>query len=73
MYAEGAYFDRPRGARRWYDEEFAPVLELIEEAGVRGDDETGADAYLRVAGERYRLFREHDWNPDVIADARRTK
>jgi hypothetical protein len=53
-------------AVRWFDEEYTPVLKMIDEAGVRGPDETGADAYLRVAGERYRLIREHDWNEDVM-------
>ena len=49
MHDEGAYFDKPTMASRWYDEEYTPVLEMIDEAGVRGPDETGADAYLRVA------------------------
>jgi hypothetical protein len=66
MHQEGAYFDKQAMARRWFDEEYTPVLEMIEEAGVRGRDETGADAYIRVAGERYRLIREHDWNRDVM-------
>jgi hypothetical protein len=76
MHDEGAYFDQPTMALRWYDEEYTPVLEMIEEAGVRGRDETGADAYIRVAGERYRLIREHDWNRDVmqmIAERARTR
>ncbi len=51
---------------RWFDEEYTPVIALIDEAGVRGADETGADAYIRVAKERYRLLREHDWNRDVL-------
>jgi uncharacterized ParB-like nuclease family protein len=66
MHQEGAYFDKQAMARRWFDEEYTPVLEMIDEAGVRGRDETGADAYIRVAGERYRLIREHDWNRDVM-------
>ena len=66
MQQEGAYFDKETMARRWYDEEYLPVLQLIDEAGVRGEHETGADAYLRVAGERYALLREHDWNRDVM-------
>ena len=66
MHQEEAYFDKQTMARRWFDEEYTPVLEMIEEAGVRGRDETGADAYIRVAGERYRLIREHDWNRDVM-------
>jgi hypothetical protein len=76
MHAEGGYFDAPTMAQRWYDEEYTPVLEMIEEAGVRGRDETGADAYIRIARERYRLIREHDWNRDVmkmIADNTRTR
>lgn len=66
MHQEGAYMDRQTMARRWYDEEFAPVIEMIEEAGVRGKDERPADAYLRVACERYRLIREHAWNEEVM-------
>jgi len=66
MHEEGAYFDKPTMAKRWYDEEYTPVLAMIDEAGVRGPDETGADAYLRVAAERYRLIREHEWNSDVL-------
>jgi len=76
MHEERAYFDKPTMARRWYDEEYTPVLTMIDEAGVRGPDETGADAYLRVAGERYRLIREHEWNSDVlkmIAEKRRSR
>jgi hypothetical protein len=66
MHAEGAYFDKPTMAVRWFDEEYTPVLKMIDEAGVRGRDETGADAYIRVAAERYRLIREHDWSRDVL-------
>ncbi|TIC87589.1 chromosome partitioning protein ParB [Nocardioides sp. GY 10113] len=66
MHREGAYFDKPTMARRWFDEEYTQVLELIEEAGVRGRDETGADAYIRVSHERYRLIREHEWNREVM-------
>jgi hypothetical protein len=67
MQHEGEYHDKETMARRWFDEEYLPVLELMDEAGVRGEDETGADAYIRVAGERYALIREHDWNRDVLA------
>jgi ParB-like nuclease domain len=66
MHHEGAYVDKPTMARRWYDEEFAPVLEMIDEADVRGPDEKPGDAYLRVAGERYRLIREHEWSREVM-------
>lgn len=66
MHDEGAYFDKPTMAARWYAEEFRPVVDMIEEAGVRGEDERPAAAYLRVAGERYRLIREHEWNAEVM-------
>lgn len=66
MHAEGAYMDKETMAVRWYAEEFAPVVEMIEEAGVRGKDERPAEAYLRIAGERYRLIREHEWNAEIM-------
>ena len=66
MHEEGAYFDKETMARRWFDEEYLPVLAMIDEAHVRGPAETGADAYIRVAGERYQLIREHDWNTEVL-------
>ncbi|TSD63548.1 ParB N-terminal domain-containing protein [Aeromicrobium piscarium] len=70
MHAEGAYMDKKTMAERWYAEEFVPVLEMIEEAGVRGPDERPAAAYLRVAGERYRLIREHEWNAEIMEAVR---
>ena len=66
MYAEGVYLDKATMASRWYAEEFRPVVDMIEEAGVRGEDERPAEAYLRVACERYRLIREHEWNAEVM-------
>ena len=73
MHSEQAWFDKETMARRWYDEEYTPVVALIDEAGVRGEHETGADAYIRVARERYRLIREHDWNRDVMAQIAATQ
>lgn len=66
MHAEGAYMDKETMAVRWYAEEFAPVVAMIEDAGVRGKDERPAEAYLRVACERYRLIRDHEWNAEVM-------
>ncbi len=70
MHAEGAYMDRETMAVRWYAEEFAPVVEMIEEAGVRGKDERPAEAYLRIACERYRLIREHEWNAEIMEEVK---
>jgi hypothetical protein len=66
MHAERAYMDKATMAARWYAEEFKPVVEMIDDAGVRGKDERPAEAYLRVACERYRLIREHEWNTEVL-------
>ena len=33
-------------------------------------DGTEADAYLRVAEQRYRLMRTHEWSEDVLAEVR---
>ena len=53
MFAEGTCLDRHEAAHRWYIEEFAPVVRMIEDGDLLGKDETEADAYMRVAGERY--------------------
>ena len=73
MHREGAYMDPSTMAERWYAEEFKPVVDMIEEAGVRGEDERPAAAYLRVACERYRLIREHEWNAEVMAAVKKGK
>ena len=66
MHAEGAYMGKETMAARWYAEEFQPVVAMIEDAGVRGKEERPAEAYLRVACERYQLIREHEWNAEVM-------
>jgi hypothetical protein len=67
MHAEGVYMDRATMAARWYSEEFKPVVDMIEQAGVRGVNERPAEAYLRVAAERFRLMREHDWSAEIMS------
>ncbi|QEC48878.1 chromosome partitioning protein ParB [Baekduia soli] len=58
--------DRRELARRWYEEEYIPVVTMLRDADMLGDG-SEADAYLRVGGERYRLLRTHAWNEDVLA------
>ena len=41
---------------------------MIEDGGCADKDETGADAYMRVAGERYRCSTSTTWNAEVIAE-----
>ncbi len=66
MFAEGELMTRKEAAQRWYQEEFEPVSKLIADGELARKDETPADAYLRVACERYDAVRAHVWNPDVI-------
>ncbi|HWD02643.1 MAG TPA: chromosome partitioning protein ParB [Amycolatopsis sp.] len=65
MQDEGGFLDRARIAQRWFDEEFTPVVGLLRQADLVGDC-TEAEAYLRVAAERYRLIRTHRWDDEVI-------
>lgn len=74
MMGEAELMDKQAMARRWIDEEYLPVMELISDAGLKGEDETEADAYMRVAGERYRLIREHLWDREIMSQiAAKTK
>lgn len=66
MHHDGAYMDKSTMAQLWYDEEFQPVLKLIDDVGLREPGETPADAYLRIACERYEVSREHVWDRDVM-------
>ncbi|MFL5782423.1 MAG: chromosome partitioning protein ParB [Thermoleophilaceae bacterium] len=61
---------REEVARVWLEEEFRPVVAMLHDADLVGQG-TAADAYLRVAAERYRLMRTHEWSDEVIARLRR--
>jgi hypothetical protein len=65
MQARQEYLDRPAVAKAWLEEEYRPVVALLQEAGMIGSG-TETDAYMRVADERYRLLRTHEWNKDVV-------
>jgi hypothetical protein len=65
MHHEGSYFDRRQVAQRWYEDEYIPVIHMIEQADLMGSG-THAEAYMRIARERYRLMRTHEWNDEVI-------
>src|SRR3954467_14904702 len=61
----GEHLSREEVAQRWLNEEFRPVVKMLREADLTGAG-TDADAYMRIANERYRLMRTHDWNDAVI-------
>jgi hypothetical protein len=65
MQGRGETLSREEVAHDWLDHEFRPVVRMLREADLIGKG-TDADAYMRVASERYRLMRTHDWNDAVI-------
>jgi hypothetical protein len=71
MQQENRYLDRPTVARRWYAEEFQPVVRMLEQAELIGE-RTDAEAYLRLAGRRYELMRTHRWDDEVIERLQRS-
>jgi hypothetical protein len=70
MQDQATFLDRAEVARRWYAEEYTPVVRMLRAAGLIGS-RTEAEAYMRVAAERYRLILTHDWNDEVIERLRR--
>jgi hypothetical protein len=68
--ASHEFVTREEVARLWLRDEFRPVVAMLRDADLIGKG-TDADAYMRVASERYRLMRTHDWNDDVIERLRR--
>jgi hypothetical protein len=72
MQHEHLYLDRAEVARRWFAEEFTPVVRMLKAAGLADGDCTDAEAYIGIARERYRLMRTHEWNDAVIEELRRS-
>jgi hypothetical protein len=70
MQHRGTYMDRGEVARLWFMEEYEPVVELLRAGDLIADGETETDAYLRVAGDRYRVLRTHEWSDEVIEQLR---
>ncbi|WP_232660435.1 ParB N-terminal domain-containing protein [Pseudonocardia sp. TRM90224] len=65
MQLECRYLDRETVAKRWFGEEFQPVVRMLHQAGLVGD-KTDAEAYLHFAGQRYKLMRTHRWDDEVV-------
>jgi hypothetical protein len=65
MQSRGDALDRRETAALWLETEYRPVVAMLHDAGLVGD-RTNAEAYMRVAGERYWLLRTHEWTDDVL-------
>ena len=65
MQDKGEFADRGVIAHHWYAEEYLPVVRMLRNADLIGD-RTEAEAFLKIAAERYRLIQAHEWNDEVI-------
>jgi hypothetical protein len=65
MQDTGRFSDRAETARRWHADEYLPVVRMLRTADLIGA-RTEAEAYLRVAAERYRLIMTHEWNDEIV-------
>jgi hypothetical protein len=63
--ARGELLDRREAALLWLQTEYRPVVAMLREAQLTRDC-TDTEAYMRVAGERYRLLRTHSWSDEVF-------
>ena len=70
MQDQGRFMDRAEIARRWYTEEYGPVVRMLRSADLIGP-RTEAEAYMQVAAERYRLIATHEWNDEIVERLRR--
>ena len=66
MQERGHFADRREVATRWFEQEYVPVSDMLEEGGLTERGETEAEAYMRLAGQRYLLLRTHEWSDDVV-------
>ena len=71
MQNRGTYMDRGEVAHHWFTEEYEPVVELLRAGDLIHPDETETEAYMRVAADRYRVLRTHDWSDEVLEQLRR--
>lgn len=69
MQHEHRFLDRAEVARRWFAEEYTPVVRMLRTADLIGS-RTEAEAYMCIASERYRLIRSHEWSDEVIGRLR---
>jgi hypothetical protein len=71
MQNRGTYMDRGEVAHHWFQEEYEPVVELLRAGDLVAAHETETEAYMRVAADRYRVLRTHEWSDEVLDQLRR--
>jgi hypothetical protein len=70
MQERRTFMDRREVARQWFEEEYEPVVAVLRSGDLVAEGETDAEAYLRVACDRYRLLRTHSWSDEVLDELR---
>src|SRR3954469_14323307 len=71
MQERGHFADRYEVARRWFEQEYAPVSDMLSEGGLTEPEETEAEAYMLLAGQRYLMLRSHEWSDEIVNRLRR--
>jgi hypothetical protein len=66
----GTFLGRAEVARRWFGEEFLPVVRMARRAEILPEVNSDAELYLWLASERYRLVRKHIWDETIIDELR---
>ena len=61
----GDQLSRADVAEAWFREEYEPVVEMLQEAGLARKG-TATEAYMRISHLRYLILRTHDWDESVI-------
>ena len=56
---------REEVALAWFQEEYEPVVAMLDEADLIGKG-TETEAYMRVVALRYLLLRTHEWDDTVL-------
>ena len=65
MQVRRAFMTREEVAQAWFDDEYAPVVQMLREVGLTGEG-TETDAYMAVVTLRYLLLRTHRWDEHVL-------
>jgi hypothetical protein len=68
----GVVMSREAVARAWFEEEYLPVVRLLKEADLIGD-QTETEAYIRIVSLRYLLLRSHAAPTDEVIDQLRSE
>jgi len=70
MQDRAEFIDRRTAARLWFEEDYLPIVDMLADAGMIEPEETEADAYIRIVGQRYRMMRTHEWSEEILTRLR---